>query len=282
MTFNATAVIVLIASPSDTLEERDAVNEAIGQWNHNTGKDMATVAVPWRWEKDAIGVMGKTAQETINDQVEQSDIVFAIFNTRLGTATAAAESGTAEELKNAMTAGKPVHVYFSGAPITDREALDYGELGRLAEFKKTLYPKGLIPTYTGPEDLARQVKDALTHSVKKLGVPLLPPASKKNAVLKVTPTGPEDGRGKDIFVTNDSEIDVQDVTLTITTDNPAKPGPDVTDPETPVPITAGGKRRFKLNWSHAKTAELMVNLRWTENGEVATRRQNVSLNANNL
>jgi hypothetical protein len=73
---------------------------------------------PWRWETHAIPELGGTAQDIIDRQaVETCDVVMAVFNARLGTATDDAVSGTAHEIIHGHRAGKPVHVYFSTQPF---------------------------------------------------------------------------------------------------------------------------------------------------------------------
>ena len=73
---------------------------------------------PWRWESSAVPMMGTQPQRLINAQgVDKSDIVISMFAGRLGSATPDAISGTAEEIDRALEAGKPVHLYFSTAPL---------------------------------------------------------------------------------------------------------------------------------------------------------------------
>lgn len=49
--------------------------------------------------------------------IDDADVVFALFDSRLGTPTPDAISGTAEKINRAVELGKPVHVYFSTAPL---------------------------------------------------------------------------------------------------------------------------------------------------------------------
>ena len=63
-------------------------------------------------------VLGGPPQSVINAQaVGRADVVVAFFDSRLGTETPEAVSGTAEEIKRAHAAGKPIHVYFSTEDI---------------------------------------------------------------------------------------------------------------------------------------------------------------------
>src|SRR4249919_2175225 len=95
-----TMLDVLIASPSDADEGRDAVERALHAWNDYRSEDTGFVLRPRRWEIASVPVSGQgDPQSVINSQlVDQSDIVFGLFYDRLGSATPRAASGTAEEI----------------------------------------------------------------------------------------------------------------------------------------------------------------------------------------
>jgi hypothetical protein len=116
MTFSAIAILVLIASPGDTAEERAAIQLQLSKWNVSRGERESVVAVPWLYEQHSIPMLGGHPQSVINAQaVDRADVV----DSRLGTETPEAVSGTAEEIRRALAAGKPVHVYFSKETFTD-------------------------------------------------------------------------------------------------------------------------------------------------------------------
>lgn len=121
MPYVATVLRVMIASPSDVPEARDAVEKAVHGWNDANARNKGVILQPWRWETSAVPVMGAHPQKLINAQgVDDSDIVFALFGGRLGSPTPDAISGTAEEIDRALELGKPVHLYFSTAPSAER------------------------------------------------------------------------------------------------------------------------------------------------------------------
>jgi hypothetical protein len=69
-----TGVLVLIASPDDTVDERIAVSEALADWNVIRGRRQGSALLGWRFEKHAVARLGGRAQEIINEQaVNQSD-----------------------------------------------------------------------------------------------------------------------------------------------------------------------------------------------------------------
>jgi hypothetical protein len=117
MPFDAHVLKVLIASPSDTGSERDAAERALHGWNADRAEREQVILLPRRWE-NAVPRLGGSGQGVINQQmVDDADIVLAVFDARLGQATPAAVSGTAEEIQRAHEAGVPVHVWFSDEPI---------------------------------------------------------------------------------------------------------------------------------------------------------------------
>lgn len=165
MAFQAAALVVLVASPSDTSSERSAVAEAIGKWNVSRGDREGVVLIPWLYEQHAVPRMGAGPQSVINQQaLDRADIVVAFFDSRLGTETPEAVSGTAEEILKASDAGKPVHVYFSTEDVP-RDRLDPGQLTALADFREELSSSGLLGEYASPADLGQRVQQAIDFDV---------------------------------------------------------------------------------------------------------------------
>ena len=165
--FDAHVLKALIASPGDTHQERDAIERAIHGWNNARAEREQIMLAPWRWETHAVPEMGGVAQTIIDRQaVDECDLVLAVFNARLGTATLDAVSGTAHEILRAHHAGKPVHVWFSAAPIPRETRPE--ELKRLNDFQDQLRGQSLLGDYSGVEDLQFKVRDAIEHDLKGL------------------------------------------------------------------------------------------------------------------
>src|SRR5699024_9231282 len=115
---------------------------------------------PWRWESSSVPLLGSHPQSLINSQgVDDSDIVFAIFGSRLGSPTPDAVSGTVEEIERANDQGKPVHVYFSDGPLPND--VDTEQLKGLREFKKQLQARGLLGTFSNVSQLTHEVWRAI-------------------------------------------------------------------------------------------------------------------------
>jgi hypothetical protein len=166
MVFQATAVRVMIASPSDVPAARDAVERALHDWNQANAHNREIVLMPWRWESSSVPLMGQPAQAVINVQgLDQADIVFVLFGTKIGTQTETAVSGTVEELVRASEQGKPVHVYFSQEPV-DLASIDPEKLAALREYRYGL--EGLYSEFSNESDLVVQVWRAIEHDLGHL------------------------------------------------------------------------------------------------------------------
>jgi hypothetical protein len=152
MSFKATAFQVMIASPSDVVRERQVATDVLHEWNIINSRKTRIVLLPAGWETHAIPLMGDRPQEIINKYVLQhSDLLVAIFWTRIGTSTGEAISGTVEEIETHMKAGKPALLYFCSAAVRldDAAQLQYDAL---QEFKKHWRDRGLMQEFADPTE----------------------------------------------------------------------------------------------------------------------------------
>lgn len=167
MSYDATVYQIMIASPSDVLEERRIAMEVIYRWNAMHSFRSHLVVLPVMWETHTIPEMGDRPQAIINKQiVSDSDILIGVFWTRLGTPTGKAESGTVEEIEEFIAAGKQAILYFSDREINPH--VDLAELQRLREFKASLYERGLVGSFNSLDDFRSKLDAALTRAVTKL------------------------------------------------------------------------------------------------------------------
>jgi hypothetical protein len=166
MPYPATVIEVLIASPGDVNEERKIARDVILGWNQvHTNKDRL-ILLPRMWEIDATPQMGPGPQGAINDQlVKNSDLIVAIFWTRLGTPTANAISGTVEEIKQHLDAGRPALIYFSRK--SPEYQMDYSQRDALKAFEDELRPKGLLGEFRDESEFKDRFRDALERTVHK-------------------------------------------------------------------------------------------------------------------
>ncbi|WP_343708396.1 hypothetical protein [Mycobacterium sp.] len=149
------------------------------------------VLLPRHWKSDGVPRLGGAGgQGVINEQlVDDADIVIALFDSRLGQATAEAVSGTAEEIQRAVDAGKHVHVWFSNEPIP-RDA-DIDQLAALKKFRSDLGAQGLLGDYDSPTDLGYKVRNAIEDDVTKmeLGSPNPPRRNAEHAMPRARREG---------------------------------------------------------------------------------------------
>jgi len=283
MTFAANAIVVLVASPGDTAEERAAIQLQLSRWNVARGEREGVVVVPWLYEQHSVPVMGGHPQTVINTQaVDRADVVVAFFDSRLGTETPEAVSGTAEEIKRAHAAGKPVHVYFSTADIP--RSADPGQLAQLADFKKALESEGLLGKYSDPENLANQVSTAIDYDVstQNWASTVVQRAGQTGAVLEARhdhhkePNG-VDSKGKpryrttanDLVIRNTGDATASGVEIALDTIS----GQFHFEVPPAFDLTKNSEVQFPLMAIRSGNAK--VNMTWTEDGEIRQETQSI-------
>lgn len=169
MVYSASVVRVMIASPSDVQSARDAVEDAIHGWNGARAEQRGVILQPLRWETNAVPLLGDAPQALINSQLlERADIVIGLFGSRLGSPTPSAASGTVEEVEHAVDSGKPVHLYFSMAPLPPD--VDTTQLEGLREFKKAIQERGLYGEYHNASELSAEVWKVIEHDLAALNL----------------------------------------------------------------------------------------------------------------
>lgn len=152
MSYESRAYRVLIASPSDVKDEREASVRVIQDWNNLHSQNRRVVLLPVRWETHTAPEYNVRPQEAINRRiVDDCDLLVGIFWTKLGTPTGEADSGTLEEIERAAKAGKPVMLYFSHVPV-DPNKLDLAQTEKLRAFKERVMPNALIETFDSSLD----------------------------------------------------------------------------------------------------------------------------------
>lgn len=158
---------VLIASPGDAASSRDAIEKALHGWNDHRSVAEGIMLRPRRWETGSVPILGQgDAQSIINSQlVDESDIVFAVFNHRLGSPTGRAVSGTVEEIDRCVSHGKPVHLYFAEASLPYDADLD--QFKALRDFRAEMQQRGLVATFNSDAELAQAVRDAIEYDIAR-------------------------------------------------------------------------------------------------------------------
>jgi hypothetical protein len=165
VTYAASVLPVMIASPGDVLDHRQAIRDVVQEWNYINSLHTNVVLMPVGWETHSSAELGTPAQELINDRLlKDCDLLVAVFWTRLGTPTGKSLSGSVEEIQRHLDAGKPAMVYFSTAPVAP-ETLDPEQFGLLKDFKAWCNEKGLTRTFANDVEFrqmfARELQIAL-------------------------------------------------------------------------------------------------------------------------
>lgn len=162
MSYEAKVFNVMIASPGDVASERSIIREVIYEWNAVHSRVRNIVLLPVGWESHSSPEMGKRAQEIINIQIlDKCDLLVGVFWTRIGTSTGKYISGTVEEIKNHIEAGKPTMLYFSDQPARV-DSVDSEQYEKLKEFKTSCQSRGLYETY----DSLSEFKEKFYHHLQ--------------------------------------------------------------------------------------------------------------------
>lgn len=161
MSYAATVMPVMIASPGDVHEERQSAREIIHDWNYIHSLSTNSVIMPVGWETHSSPDLSGRAQELINERVlADCDLLVGIFWTRLGTPTGKSASGSVEEIERHLLAGKPAMIYFSTKPIAP-DQFEAQQYQAVKEFKQWCQDRGLTQTYDSIDDFREKFRREL-------------------------------------------------------------------------------------------------------------------------
>ncbi len=208
MSYESIVYNVMIASPSDVNTERQAIREAILDWNYKNSRENGIVLMPLGWETHSAPLLGegqdKRGQKVINDMVlKHADVLVAIFKARIGSPTGKAASGTIEEIELHCSVGKPVLRYFGKLTVNHRVLLCISNVinkvvpffleqtaqdRTVQEYKKECMKDGLIHEYINCRELKEhfyghlqliigRLKDKEKRRMPKTGIVSAPGAS---------------------------------------------------------------------------------------------------------
>ncbi len=167
MGFQANVLKVMIASPGDVAVERDIVTQELYRWNNANAVSRELVLQPVKWETHSSPEMGSHPQSIVNERLlVDADIVVGIFGTRIGTATPDFISGSVEEIKRHVAAGKLAMLYFSRVPV-DPNLIDQSQWAGLQAFKEECRTGGLYAEYDSHETLRTEFGHHLTIELNR-------------------------------------------------------------------------------------------------------------------
>ena len=158
----------MIASPGDVAEERKVVTEEIHRWNDANAFARKLVLLPVKWETHSTPQLGDHPQTIINRQLlEEADIVIGIFGTRVGTPTEEYVSGTVEEIKKHVAAGKTAKIYFSDVPVPP-SSLNPAQYASLQQFREECQSTGLYATFVSIQQFRTDFSHHLNLELNQL------------------------------------------------------------------------------------------------------------------
>lgn len=165
MSYKASVLKVMIASPSDVAAEREIIRNVVHEWNAVHSEDRGIVLIPIGWESHSSPAMGDRPQEIINKQILNGcDLLIAVFWTKFGTPTGKADSGTAEEINEHLAAGKPALIYFSSEPVVP-DSINPEQYKALKAFEQEKMGKGLIERYDSKTEFREKLTRQLAQTI---------------------------------------------------------------------------------------------------------------------
>lgn len=169
-----TIISVLISSPGDVPDDRDAAARAVEDLDRLLSRSDNVVLRVRRWEQDVSSEFGDHPQNVTDRAiVDDCDIFVGILCARFGTKTLTNESGTEQEFEKAFSRindpNNPAEVlfYFKDPKLTAGD-IDAEQLLKVQDFKKKHRGDGFGPDYKDAAELERRLKFDLQAAVERL------------------------------------------------------------------------------------------------------------------
>jgi len=165
---------IFLASPGELQEERNIVSLVVDELQRTIGKMMQVEIELIRWETDAWPDVGKDAQDVINKEIGDYDILVGMMWKRFGTPTKNAKSGTEEEFERAYRYFKEynrpkIMFYFRVAPFYTKDLKEFSQFQKVLRFRKKLEKLGVFFwEYNEPIDFERRIREHLIKQTNEL------------------------------------------------------------------------------------------------------------------
>lgn len=160
---------VLFSCPSDMACEKETIESALEYINCNIAK-MNNIQFDVKyWRNDVLFSHGSPQEIINNNIVYSSDLIIAVFGTKLGSKTDHYESGTIEEIEKMIDMGKQVFVCFSEKDIivpANASEEFFREIEKVRNFKKSY--KGLYITFKTDEELKEKIQNQISLYCSRL------------------------------------------------------------------------------------------------------------------
>jgi len=157
-----------IASPSDTIAERDACEIVFNEINKSLGETFHFRIESLRWENDTRPGFGEYSQAVINSQIGNDYQIFiGIIYKKFGTVTKSAGSGTEEEFNDAynrLVNKEDVEImfYFNDRAPQKLSEINIQELEKINQFKdKVASLGGYYWKYEGSQSFESNLRSHL-------------------------------------------------------------------------------------------------------------------------
>jgi len=152
MAKNILKYTLFVASPSDLVEERQAVDDIVKELNLTYGSPNNLMIEVLKWEThSAPGISNYHPQEIINQDIgNEYDLFLGLLWKKFGTETKSADSGTEEEFLlayNRFKEGKAnfqILFYFKTAPPKTMNDINWRELQKIDNFKNSISEKNVL------------------------------------------------------------------------------------------------------------------------------------------
>ena len=189
---------VFVASPSDVVDERNALAKLIGDINDvlvylTPEKQLRLELV--RYETHSYPDLGRP-QEVINREIPVDyDIFVGIMWKRAGTPTDTADSGTIEEFERASRRREKnslprIMFYFCDQPMAIPTPTELEQLQKVVEFRNKLAAQGLTSSYPSHAEFSEHIRGGLLRAIRDIlrdaGEPIQAEASPQQTVEQIS------------------------------------------------------------------------------------------------
>lgn len=156
-----------IASPGDTIKEREICTKIINEINRSIGQSYNFRIDTLKWEENTRPSVGEYSQKIISEQIGNDyNIFIGIIYKKFGTKTKAADSGTEEEFNNAYdkylkSENVEIMFYFNDEP-TKLSQVDTNQYEKVKLFKQKIADLGVYYwNYDGIENFEENLRNHL-------------------------------------------------------------------------------------------------------------------------
>ncbi len=163
---------VLLSSPGDCIDDRNVYERVVARFNQDSTPSTGLFVQIIRWEEMAPQI-GPGAQEVINQQVGEYEVLAGMMWNRFGTPTDNAGSGTEEEFDKALlhwrNNGAPhIVFYFCDRPAVLNDQTQLDQRGKVLMFRKKLEELGIVRLYDDLSEFEEQAYKDLHVIAKEL------------------------------------------------------------------------------------------------------------------